>query len=157
MQFLKGKRTNIFIDDYCRPAKVFSWRFSMICSFYTFMEKGVGFFIPVYPLVFHHKKSLILTFYCFCQDGILRFHHKSQSGLMEGANFYVQARRFFIQNLGQFKLLQPLGWLYRSICVLSMQIFISKYKVCTLFKIFTLNCQILQDFNSFDNLKAWKI
>ena len=77
MHFLKGKRTNIFIDDYCRPAKVFSWHFSMICSFYTFMEKGVGFFIPVYPLVFHHKKSLILTFYCFCQDGILRFHHKS--------------------------------------------------------------------------------
>ena len=99
MHFLKGKRTNIFIDDYCRPAKVFSWHFSMICSFYTFMEKGVGFFIPVYPLVFHHKKSLILTFYCFCQDGILRFHHKSQSGLMEGANFYVQARRFLFRTL----------------------------------------------------------
>ena len=65
MHFLKGKRTNIFIDDYCRPAKVFSWRFSMICSFYTFMEKGVGFFIPVYPLVFHHKKSLIFDFLLF--------------------------------------------------------------------------------------------
>ena len=99
MHFLKGKRTNIFIDDYYRPAKVFSWRFSMIGSFYTFMEKGVGFFTQCILWSSITKSHLFLTFYCFCQDGILRFHHKSQSGLMEGANFYVQARRFLFRTL----------------------------------------------------------
>ena len=59
------------------------------------MEKGVGFSNPVYPLVFHHKKSLISAFYYFVKMEFKIPSEKLVRTYGRGELFYSKLEGFY--------------------------------------------------------------